>query len=64
MEVPERPRPAMAQNERDRVGTLTRLVNEMDGNAIDRRLIVGERVHLLLMFAPIILITPIFDQFF
>src|SRR5271167_1079461 len=41
-QIPKRPRPPMRQNQRNRFGSLPRLVNEMDWNAVDRGPVMRE----------------------
>ena len=62
LEIPERPRPAVAQDQRRGVGACTGLMDEVDRHAVDVRLVVREPVHGALGPAPVVLGPPILDQ--
>src|SRR5262249_6982494 len=62
VKIPERPRPAMGQNQRDRLGTLTQFMDEVDWYGTDCGFIMGESIHLFFMLAPVIRVAPVVNQ--
>src|SRR6266542_3024941 len=64
VQIPERPRPAVVQDNGHRPWAFAWLVNEMNRDILDGRLIVSEAVHLPFVCAPVVLVNPIVHQFF
>ena len=62
LEIPEGPRPAVGQDQRYGIGTLARLMNEVDGNVLDGGRVVGKGVDLALGGAPVVAVQPVLDQ--
>src|SRR5580765_1907332 len=54
----------MRQDERYWLRTLAWFMDKMDGNTLDRHLVVRKRVHLLFVLAPVVPITPVSHQLF
>ena len=63
LEVPEGPRPAVAQHQGDRLRTLAARVQVVDRNAVERDAMVLEGVHARLVRAPVVPIAPVADEF-
>ena len=58
LEVPERPGPAVGEDEGQGVRTLALLVDEVEGHALEVDLVVVEAVDAALGLAPVVLVTP------
>ena len=61
-QVPEGPRPAVREDERDRVRPPPAHVDEVDGRALDLDAEVGQAVHLRLVRAPVVTLEPVFGE--
>ncbi|MNN03438.1 hypothetical protein D3C81_1161260 [compost metagenome] len=62
-ELENRARPAVRQDDRQRVGVARADVDEMNIHPVDGRDELGQRIQLFLGLAPVILGSPIFDEF-
>lgn len=54
----------MAEDQRQGMRSFARLVNEVNGDILNRRLVVGERIDGVLVLAPVVTVEPVVYQLF
>src|SRR5262249_11911187 len=64
LELGDRSRPSVEQQQRRRIRTDPGLMDEVDIATVDRHLVMRKRVELALMLAPVVACAPVIDEVF